>query len=91
MCNRLNRNIETGEVVVIQKKYHNENYQELEQRLFIALGGFGMKAETMGNAVFGEYVSDGEQCRREGYEIDLQETLEYQERHGKFAHKVKSL
>ncbi len=85
MANRLNRDIENGEVIVIDKRYHNKDYQNLEQRLFVALGGFGMKESTMGNAIWGKYVCDGEECRREGYEINPDETELYQKEFGKFA------
>jgi hypothetical protein len=84
MANKLNRDIESGEVVVIDKKYHNKNYQDLEQRLFIVSAGFGMMAGTMGTAISGKYVADGEECRREGYEINSDETNEYQGKNGKF-------
>jgi hypothetical protein len=84
MANKLNRDIERGEIVVIDKACHNENYQASEQRLFIVLGGLGMRSEANGCAVFGKYVSDGEECRIEGHTISPTETAEYQEKFGKF-------
>lgn len=81
--NNLGRDIESGEVVVIDKKYHKKEFHDLKFRLFIARGGFGMQEATAGRAIYGEYVCDGEECRREGYEISKLETEEWQKRFGK--------
>lgn len=41
-----------------------EEYRNPENQLFYAFGGFGTKTYTIGNAVMGRFLSDGEECRR---------------------------
>lgn len=79
MANNLGRDIESGEIVVLTKDAFKKEYQDLSYRLFVCNGGFGMQGHTMGNAVFGEFLSDGEQCRYEGYDIDKKETEKFRE------------
>lgn len=84
MANSLHRDIEQGEVVVLDVKYFLSEYQALEQRAVKCVGGFGMSSYTMGNGLYGEFLSDGEKCRFEGYMINPKETKAYQVKHGKF-------
>lgn len=81
MANSLNREIEKGEIVVLKKEIFKPEYQDLENRLFEAQAGFGMSSVTSGTALFGKFISDGEECRFEGYDIDPKETEEYQKTH----------
>jgi len=37
---------------------------------FRVKGGFGASPNTMGRALFGEFLSDGEECRMEGYDVE---------------------
>lgn len=76
--NALNRNIQINEVVVLKKHLFKPEYQGLEERLFRVLGGFGMCSDTIGSALMGEFVSDGEKCRYDGRDIDVDETVRYQ-------------
>lgn len=57
-----------GKVVIMSKKFYKG--QTEEERKFLCLGGFGCKADCMGNAVFGKFLIDGEECRVERYEIE---------------------
>lgn len=84
MANSLDRDIEEGEVVVIAAKYMKPEYKELKHRLFVAIGGFGMNGDTMGNAVFGHTLGETDNFRIEGYMLDPKETKAYQKKNGKF-------
>lgn len=69
MANSLNIDI-TDKVVVIAEQHMAEGYENLANRLFKAEGGFGCDPQTMGNAVVGTYLVDGEKARREGWQIE---------------------
>jgi hypothetical protein len=62
-----------GEIVVISSGHVMENWKEPFQKpefqLFLARGGFGCDPNKMGNAVFGTFLEDGEECRMERYQI----------------------
>jgi len=58
-----------GKVVVVRKAALAPAYQQMLDRRFLAAGGFGCNPSALGNAVFGMYLSDGEECRIERYEI----------------------
>ena len=73
MGNNLNENIE-GRYVLLQPRWFKASLiphvnEHPEERVVKALGGFGCGASTMGNAVFVEFVVDGEKCRVEGYDL----------------------
>lgn len=78
MANILNRNIERDEIVVLKKELFKEEYQSLNERLVKVKDGFGMKSFTSGTAIYVEFLSDGEKCRYEGFDIDKDETIQYQ-------------
>lgn len=78
MANSLQRDIQENEVVVLKKSSFKPEYQALEHRLFKIQSGFGMRANTMGTAIFGEFLSDGEKCRMYSMDIDKKETEVYQ-------------
>lgn len=64
--NSLNINL-TGKVVVVKSEcYHGDE----RGRRFLCLGGFGCHPDTMGTAVSGMFLIDGERTRIEGYEIE---------------------
>ena len=66
MGNSLNIDL-TNKYVVLDKK----TYQgDILRRVFFCEDGFGTKPSTIGNAIFGYFVADGEKCRIEGYEIE---------------------
>ena len=44
-------------------------YQKPEYQLFRIQGGFGASPSKMGNAVFGYFCADGEECRQERYQF----------------------
>lgn len=74
MGNNVGQDI-TGKFVLLHEDWFRESLQEHikehpEERVFLALGGFGCSPDTMGNAVFGMFVVDGEECRVEGYNLD---------------------
>lgn len=71
MGNNLNEDI-TGRFVLLAKGWFRDldQAEDVRERVFLAQGGFGCKPWTMGNAVFGEFVVDGERVRVEGYDLD---------------------
>ncbi len=57
-----------GKVVVMSRKFYKGETEE--ERRFLCLGGFGCSAGCIGNAVYGKFLTDGEECRVERYEIE---------------------
>jgi len=51
-----------GKVVLIRKSYFKPEYADGDRR-FKCEGGFGCKPYLSGTAVFGTFLSDGEQAR----------------------------
>jgi hypothetical protein len=84
MANSLDRDIEEGEIVVLEKEYFKPQYHDLKYRIVKVMGGFGANGFTMGKALFVEFLCDGEKTRMEGYMISPKETEKYQAEHGKF-------
>lgn len=78
MGNTLDREIQPGEVVVIDKQYLQPGNEPVEKRLFKVSGGFGASPDTMGSALFGEFLDEGIYCRMEGYKISPKETEKWQ-------------
>lgn len=66
MANSLNAEL-TGKVLVLKPQYLGKDYQDPKWRVFKAEGGFGCNAYTMGNAVIGQFMADGEHARMEGF------------------------
>jgi len=60
----------TDKAVVLRADAHVEGLRTMRDLLFWARGGFGCDPGTMGSAVVGTYLSDGERCRVEGYMVD---------------------
>jgi hypothetical protein len=52
-----------GQILVLPVSSFSKQYQEPQFQLFRANGGFGCSPETMGTAVFGHFIYDGEECR----------------------------
>lgn len=52
-----------GKILVLPVKSFSADYQQPHYQLFRAEGGFGCSPETMGTAVFGKFLFDGEDCR----------------------------
>ena len=69
MANRLNEDL-TGRAVVIDAAELKPEYADPVLRVFAVSGGFGAKSFTRGNAVYGAFVYDGEQCRMEGWMVE---------------------
>jgi hypothetical protein len=69
MANTLNENL-TGRVVVLSAKRMKPEYQDLKYRLFKVSGGFGAQGYTMGRALFGTFLVDGEEARMDGYDVE---------------------
>lgn len=72
--NSLNRVIEKGEKVVLKRELFKPAYWDVKERTVVVNDGFGMLPNTAGSAIYVTFVSDGEQCRYEGFEIDKFET-----------------
>jgi hypothetical protein len=62
-----------GQILIVSPKHMVENwtdeYLAPEFQLFKAIGGFGCKPGSLGSAVFGNFLEDGESCRMERFEI----------------------
>ena len=56
--------------VVLAENEMSAKYRDITWRIFHAKGGFGCYPNTNGSAVFGSYVRDGEECRRERYQFE---------------------
>ncbi|KKL78829.1 hypothetical protein LCGC14_2020940 [marine sediment metagenome] len=69
MGNSLNQDLE-GKVVVLAKGSLRSEYHELKHRLFRVSGGFGAKSYTIGTALFGTFLADGDKGRMEGYDVE---------------------
>lgn len=75
--NSLGRTIEPGEYLILKVESLAEPYRDDPTwRVFQALGGFGMSPETMGTAVVGTFIRDGEEARMEGYMFERAATSE---------------
>lgn len=72
--NALNREIKKYERVVVKAEVMKPEFQEIKHRIFIAETGFGMKAETSGRKIFGQYEHDGERGFIYGGDINVEET-----------------
>lgn len=57
-----------GKTVIIRKSAFSPTYQAGDRR-FHATGGFGCNPNSLGHAVFGFYLSDGESAREESYNV----------------------
>ena len=42
----------------------------VQERVFLVGGGFGASPNTMGSALIGEFIADGEKARMEGYMVE---------------------
>lgn len=72
MGNSLNMNLE-GQVVIFKKKYMT--VPPLDHP-FRVEGGFGASPSTIGRALFGTFLSDGEEARMEGFMVERLATEE---------------
>lgn len=76
MGNRLNEDL-TGRVVIIEAMHLRSSgfgigidlAKRPELCAFRVRGGFGAHPKTSGNAIFGEFLFDGEKCRMEGFMV----------------------
>lgn len=66
MANSLRIDLE-GKVVIFRQEYMTVPALE---HPFLVQGGLGAKNHTIGRALFGEFLSDGEQARMEGYMVE---------------------
>ena len=53
-----------GKVLVVSPESLRESYWQPENQIFLGRSGFGCDPTASGRAVYGEYLYDGEQCRR---------------------------
>lgn len=67
MTNALGKELE-GKVILIKKKYIKPEFHH--DRRFMCEGGFGCHSRTLGKAIFGYYLIDGEQDRIEGFMVE---------------------
>jgi len=61
-----------NKVVVLNHEYYNAGgcTKDPRTRLFLCKGGFGLKPYTIGSAVFGHFLLDGERARVERHHIE---------------------
>lgn len=57
----------TDKVVVLKADYYEGDENA---RRFLCIGGFGCEPGTRGKAIHGRFLTDGETCRVQGYEIE---------------------
>ena len=57
----------TGKVVVLSDKHYQG---DLESRRFRCESGFGCRPFTSGNAIFGEFLADGQRARVERWQVE---------------------
>ena len=72
MANNLDIDL-TGRVVIFSEKFLTVPATE---HPFLVEGGFGAKPYTMGRALLGTFLSDGEEARMEGYMVERLATKE---------------
>jgi hypothetical protein len=72
MGNALDINL-TGKVVIFRQSALSVPAEKHPYRVD---GGFGASPNTMGRALWGEFLSDGEECRMEGYMVERLATPE---------------
>lgn len=82
MCNSLNRDIEVGEIVIIDP--HVVDDELSEDTRFKVLGGFGMNCFFTNSDMTGVLMATEENYRFQGYEIEPYLTAQYQDIYGKF-------
>lgn len=75
MANAINQDI-TNKVVVLKEEVMTPEYRGIADRLFLAEGGFGCQPSTIGGAVFGKHLSDGERARYDGWHFERLATEE---------------
>ena len=56
-----------GRVCIIPLEKLKPSYRKPEYQLFRVLSGFGIEPKCSGNACFGYFCADGEQCRWDKY------------------------
>lgn len=69
MANSLNENL-TNRVVIIDAAQMKPEYNTSALRAFRVSGGFGALSFTSGSAIIGEFLSDGERARMEGWQVE---------------------
>lgn len=72
MANTLNIDLE-GKVVIFRQDVMSVPAVD---HPFLVEGGFGASPDTMGRALLGTFLSDGERCRMEGHEVERLATEE---------------
>lgn len=66
MANNLNQELKGKFVVLKAAAYKGDKLK----RIFFCKDGFGTSSKTTGSAIFGCFVSDGEDCKVGGYEVE---------------------
>lgn len=69
MANNLNEDL-TNHVVIIKAEDLKPSLDRPELRAFRVLDGFGANSFTMGTALLGEFLFDGDKCRLEGWMVE---------------------
>lgn len=59
----------TGKVGILKADILAGDYYQADYQLFRLRGGFGVHPDRMGNACFGQFCADGEECRMEKYDF----------------------
>lgn len=81
--NALGRDIESGEAIVIHKRFFKEGFKDLAWRVHEAGGGFGAKSYTAGVFLAVTNLADGEHFGTSALNIDKKETEAFQRKYGK--------
>lgn len=80
MANSLHREIRIGEIVILNPDHVLPAFKK--DTRFQCKNGFGLKHWTNGSGIFGMWLSDSEQCKMSGWDIDSRRTDAFQAKFG---------
>jgi hypothetical protein len=60
----------TGKTVLLRADAMSPRYRDEKQRIVKVLGGFGAVPYTRGTALIVKFLSDGEEARFEGFQVE---------------------
>ena len=52
-----------GKVLALRPTSLRDEYKQADTQIFLCSGGFGARADARGRKVYGQFLSDGEQCQ----------------------------
>jgi len=87
----LERPLQKGEHVIVNKIFMTTKYKALSERIFVCESGPGMSPSAEGLAIYGYWLSDSTENRTylNASKINREETLAYQNKNGQFGTRQK--